>query len=100
MGGASVTRKIGPTKACMGGGHGYRVTWVTWVVGYMVTWLASAADAVGTRFGVRREAKRHAALGSTRGFGKRCRRSALPPQSIALPSGGGVAWVIDCMLHC
>ena len=51
----------------------------------------SAADAAATDFGVRREAKRHAALGTRPGLGKRCRRYALPPQSISLPSVRGVA---------
>jgi hypothetical protein len=51
----------------------------------------SAACAAPTGFGLRREAKRHAALGTRRALGKRCRRSALPPHSISLSSVRGVA---------
>src|SRR5208337_4279874 len=51
----------------------------------------SADCAATTNFGLRREAKRHAALGSNRPHGKRCRRYALPPQSKSLPSGHEVA---------
>ncbi len=42
--------------------------------------------AATTVFGLRREAKRHAALGSIRPYEKRCRRCALPPQSKSLSS--------------
>ena len=42
--------------------------------------------AATTDFGLRREAKRHAAFGSNRQCGKRCRRCALPPQSKSLSS--------------
>jgi hypothetical protein len=41
----------------------------------------NAACAATTDFGLRREAKRHAAFGRNRSHGKRCRRYALPPQS-------------------
>ena len=60
-----------------------------------------AADAATTDFGLRREAKRHAAFGSNRPNGKRCRRCApvfaalrrgkLPPQSKSLSSVREVA---------
>jgi hypothetical protein len=39
----------------------------------------------------RREVKRHAAFGSNRSYGKRCRRCALPPQSKSWPSVREVA---------
>jgi hypothetical protein len=51
----------------------------------------SAAYAATTDFGLRREAKRHAAFGSNRQHGKRCRRCALPPQSKSLSSVREVA---------
>jgi hypothetical protein len=44
----------------------------------------NAADAVTMDFGLRREAKRHAAFGSLWSHGKRCRRFALPPQIFAI----------------
>ena len=47
--------------------------------------------AATTDFGLRREAKRHAAFGSNRQCGKRCRRYALPPQSKSLSSVREVA---------
>ena len=46
----------------------------------------SAACAAATGFGVRREAKRHAAFGSRTTLEKRCRRCALPPHSRSLSS--------------
>jgi len=51
----------------------------------------SAAFAATTVLGLRREAQRHAAFGSQRPHEKRCRRSALPPQSKSLSSVRGVA---------
>jgi hypothetical protein len=51
----------------------------------------SAACAAATGYGVRREAKRHAAFGSRATLGKRCRRCALPPQSKSLLSVSEVA---------
>ena len=51
----------------------------------------NAACAATTDFGLRREAKRHAAFGSNRQQGKRCRRCALPPQSKSLSSVREVA---------
>src|ERR1700690_2358888 len=57
----------------------------------------NAACAATTDFGLRREAKRHAAFGSNQSHGKRCRRCApvfaalrlgrLPPQSKSLSMG-------------
>jgi hypothetical protein len=41
----------------------------------------NAACAATTDFGLRREAKRHAAFGNRQPYGKRCRRCALLPQS-------------------
>jgi len=57
----------------------------------MNTQRPSAAYAATTDFGLRREAKRHAAFGSNRQHGKRCRRCALPPQSKSLSSVREVA---------
>ena len=52
----------------------------------------NTACAATADFGLRREAKRHAAFGSNRPYGKRCRRCALPPyQSKSLPSVREVA---------
>jgi peptidoglycan LD-endopeptidase LytH len=47
--------------------------------------LSATAAATGG-FGLRREAKRHAAFGNLWSCGKRCRRCALPPQSKFSPS--------------
>jgi hypothetical protein len=46
----------------------------------------NAACAATTDFGLRREAKRHAAFERNRPYGKRCRRCALPPQFKSLSS--------------
>ena len=51
----------------------------------------SAACTAATGYGVRREAKRHAAFGTPRPHVKRCRRCALPPQSKTPLSIRGVA---------
>jgi hypothetical protein len=51
----------------------------------------SAAYGRNHSFGLQREAKRHAAFGSNRPYGKRCRRCALPPQSKSLSSVREVA---------
>jgi len=51
----------------------------------------NAACAATTDFGLRREAKRHAAVGRNRPRGKRWRRCALPPQSKSLSSVREVA---------
>ena len=51
----------------------------------------NAADAATADFGLRREAKRHAAFGNNRSYEKRCRCCALPPQFKSLSSGHEVA---------
>ena len=57
----------------------------------MNTDFPSAACAATTDFGLRREAKRHAAFERNRPYGKRCRRCALPPQLKSLSSVREVA---------
>jgi hypothetical protein len=60
----------------------------------------NAVGAATTVFGLRREAKRHAAFGSNRQHGKRCRRCALPPQSKSLSSVREVAGLYYGFIHC
>ena len=48
---------------------------------FQIASLGGAADAATKLFGLRREAKRHAAFTAWVGVPKRCRRCALPPHS-------------------
>jgi hypothetical protein len=68
-----------------------RTRFDTAITSRALTEVDGAADGSGDRsesgptsdtaFGLRREAKRHAALAEMRMKGRRCRRCALPPQS-------------------
>jgi hypothetical protein len=70
----------------------------------------NAACAATTDFGLRREAKRHAAFERNRSYGKRCRRCApvfaalrlgkLPPQSKSLSSVREVAGLYYGLAGC